>query len=182
MSCDVRRRWVGVLVAVLAVQGLAVPAGGEKPEKRKEIRYPSLAKPLPRLSQPARQSASAGLRAGYVKALGTLAGGERSAALELVVELESRGDEGVAAADAERYLRVGRALAHRMAELDRESLVPVIALRHELYGEYRRRGAPLLSLVSGNLAISTAELYASSPAEDGARALAGSVVATFGCE
>ena len=118
------------------------------------------------------------LQSGYVEALRTLAAGDRTSALEAIIALEVGEASGSSGKDAERLERAGRALANRMAEVDGESLVPVMVLRHELMEEYHRRGHQLLSLVAGNLALANAGLYVEVRNDAAAKHLAGGLMAS----
>ena len=134
---------------------------------------PALEVPAPRV-----RPVVSPLQSGYVEALRVLASGDRPRALEAVITLEVGEASGAPARDAERIERAGRALARRMAEVDGESLVPVMVLRQELMREYHRRGHAVLSLVAGNLALANAGLYAEVRPDATAQGLAGGLVAS----
>jgi len=161
---------------------LAVPpalAGEDPPARPAPPREPP--PPLVQTIPPPLGHGRAALDSGYVDALRALAGGDRERAIAVVIALES-GDATaeVSTKEAARIERAGKELAARMAEVDGESLVPVMVFRSELMREYSRRRQPLLSLVSGNLALSSAGLYAEVRPETSARRLAGSLMASVG--
>ena len=180
----VRRRglagWARAVSLASFVLLLGSPLAAEDPPGTGRQRGPSTPTLVPRLPNAAVTSAGGPLRSAYLVALRTLAAGDRAAALESVVDLETRDGNAGDAKHAERIRRAGTSLAAALASVNGESLVPVMVLRHDLVEEYRRRGNPVLSTVAGNLALTMAGVYAEITPTDEARALAAAVYASIG--
>ena len=178
-----QENWVARAVLSVVLLGLplgsAAPSSAEDPPARRDGRPAHTGALLPRPPIVPGQVELGKLESAYVGALRVLAAGDRSRAMQAVIAIEIGESGGSATRDAERLQRTAQSLAVRMAELNGESLVPVMVMRHDLVQEYRQRGNALLSLVAGNLAMAGADLYVDVTRTSESRTLAGGLVASL---
>ncbi len=119
------------------------------------------------------------LRQSYTAALRRLAGGDDMGRSELVAVERAALDEGVSRRQM-AVRRTLRELIEDLASLDRESLVPLVALYEGLYREHHERSDFLLATHAREMLVETVKIYAVGDASGEAGRLAACAMVSLG--
>ncbi len=117
------------------------------------------------------------LAAGYRRALALLGSGNQTAARSAILDLEA---EVLTDGSIESLRAAELRVASELADIEVESLIPVLVLHDEVYLTYRRRRIYSLSSNARLLIERLAELYAEKGGSEGSRIVAGRALASLG--
>jgi tetratricopeptide (TPR) repeat protein len=127
----------------------------------------------------ARAAEPEAIQSGYRQVLSLLAAGEREAALEQLVALETAATPRGEDSEVERLWRAKYHLIRELLPGQNEILVPILLLHHDAFIRYREQRHRVLSQHSRVFVSELADYYAKKAESQGARVVAARVLASL---